>query len=411
MILFGALWWMTPLFAQSNENKEAPQILTTDLVRRQKVETGRLDVSFVIYDSDAITEVRINGEAQDFAPSNTININKSLEFKKGKNLITVVAVDEKGNQQTRRFLVAYGVELEPEASEKKDSKIYWKIVGDIQQNTDSNPNNDLGLPIDTGDITLEGQIADDEQSDTQTVVNLMGIVGYGNWSGFFGISQSKYSKEIYEPINSSVMILGGGHAPPSSEDGINARLMMLDITLGDEAFAVYQILNVGYQFGRQDKEDGTTRHLWRFVLNSKAFADSSLDPGSANLVEWVYTNMDAEKLDFFKSVIAVGSGNDGTEESSYSIYGFDFDWSNKWESGLLQGTGFGLHYKEYPNQEALSEELGDSRIDVPFRFSFHLGWAFTQDWMIKANYDYKINISTKNPSYKTVTGLQLKGGF
>ena len=82
-----------------------------------------------------------------------------------------------------------------------------------------------------------------------------------------------------------------------------------------------------------------------------------------------------------------------------------------WIPHLLQGTGFGIHYKDYPNQEPLSADLGDHRKDVPIRFTIYFGWAFNSDWSVKLSYDNKVNVSTKSPYYKTVTGLQLNGGF
>lgn len=400
-------------FSQSTGPKEAPEILTTDLVRRQKVDIGRLDASFVIYDDDEITEVKINGVPKSFVPANTLTIDETLIFKWGKNIVTIEATDERGNKRVKKYIVAYGVELEPssEDSDKKGSKLSWKIVGDIQYNTDSNPNNDLGLPIDTGDITIEGQISDENQADTQTAINLVGIIGYGKLKAIAGYSQSSYSKEIYESLANSVLILGGSYTPKADEDGLNAQYLMLDISMNKASFAQYHIFKLGYQFGRKDDEDGTTRHLWGLVYNHKLFADGALDAGNNLQLGWEYTNLDAEKLDSFKSVMAVNTGSEGSDSSKYSGYTFDFDWFNKWNSGFLLDMGFGLHYKEFPNQQPLSKDLGDKRVDIPIRYSTSLGWAFNDDWSLKANYEYKVNVSTKSPYYKSITGLQLKGGF
>ena len=403
----------SPVFAQKEENKEAPQILTTDLTRRQEVNSSQLDVSFVIYDDDAISEVTINGEKQDFIPANTLSIDKRLRFKRGTNTIVVTAVDEKGNKRTNRYLVAFGTKLEEAAPAKKEGGFDWKIAGSLQYNSDSNPNNDLGLPpgVDTGDVTIEGQIADDEQSDTQTVANLVATFTFGKLKALAGFIQSDYSKDIYEHLDTQTILAGVSYGPRASEKGLAGQYMLLDVNMGGEDFAQYHIINAGYQIGQHDKEDGTTRNLLGVVYNHKVFADSDLDTGSTLLFQWERTNLDAEKLDFFKSMLAYGNGNDGTEESEFSAFMMDLDWSNKWESGLLQGTGFGLHYKEYPNQEPLVSDAGDSRVDVPFRFSFHLGWAFTKDWALKFNYKYKVNISSKDFYYRTITGIQLNGAF
>ena len=54
---------------------------------------------------------------------------------------------------------------------------------------------------------------------------------------------------------------------------------------------------------------------------------------------------------------------------------------------------------------------GDKRVDIPIRYSTAFGWSFNDDWSLHYNYLYKVNVSTKSPYYKTVTGIQLKGGF
>ncbi len=408
---------VSSLYAQGDENEAAPEILTTDLVRRQQVESSQLEVSFVIYDDDAITDVIINGESQSFEPATTLNIEKMLNFVEGKNIITVKAIDVNGNERTKNYLVAYGVDLasleeeQPTADKAEDEGFKWKIVGGIQLNSDSNPSNDLSLPIAIEDFEITGQIDDAEQTDTQTAINLMGIFSYGKIGGLVGYAQGTYSKDIYETLNSAVMIAGVSYVPKPNEDGFDGRYTLMDIKLGSEAYAQYHIFKVGYQFGRSDKEDGTTRHLWGLLYNHKIFDDSALDTGNITLFRWEYTNLDADNLDFFKSVIAFGSGSDGTEKTEYSGFAIDFDWSNQWESGFMQGIGMGLHYKTFPNDEPLISDLGDSRTDLPIRLSFSLGWAFTPNWSLQYKYDYKVNISTKKPSQRIINGLQLKGGF
>ena len=412
-IVFSGYVFCIPAFAQQSGSEDAPQILTTDLIERQKAESSQLDANFVIYDDDVIKEVTINGQKIEFIEANTLSIDHQFLLKQGTNTITVEAVDKEGNKRTSRYLVAFGVELEPVGGKKADDSggFGWKIIGNVRYNSDSNPNNDLGVPIDTGDVTIEGQIADDEQADTQTAANLLAIFNWGGLKVLGGVSQSTYAQELYESLNSQVILAGLGYEPKASEKGFLGRFMWLSINLGGEAYAQYNILTAGYQIGRHDKEDGTTRHLLGVVYNYKIFADTDLEAGNSAVFKWEYTNLDAENLDYFKSVLAYGSGNNGTENSEYSGYFMDFDWANKWESGFLQGTGFGMHYKEYPNQEPLVSGAGNNRIDVPIRFSTHLGWAFSDYWSLKFNYDYKINVSTKNPSYKTVTGVQLNGGF
>lgn len=404
---------------------EAPEILTSDLLRRQTVESPVLVASFVIYDDDDIKEVYINGEAQYFELANTITLNKKFTFKKGKNIIKVRAIDSAGNQQEKVYLVAYGSdeasqdlaqqEAEEQAKAQKDA-FFWKIVGGVQYNLDSNPSNDLGLPVDTGDIEISGQIDDDQQVDTQLSYNLLGLFGYGRWSGLIGYSSSSYSKEIFDSLKTDVLFMGGGYKPKSEESGIVANYLFLDINAGDNDLSQNHNLSFGYQFGSKDKEDGTTKHFLGAVYSHKEFSDSSLKAGSNAILKWEYTNLDHDSLDSFRNTLTFGTGKDGEEDSEYSQFTMDMDWKNKWDFGLTQGIGYGIHYKAFPNQPLSSEKIADAigadhRIDLPLRFSFSLGWQFTPDWSLQYNYDYQVSVSTKNPSYKEVNGLQLQGGF
>ncbi len=202
----------TPTLAREEENKEAPEILTTDLTRRQKVDAPQLDVSFVIFDDEVIAEVSVNGEKQKFIKANTLTINKRFTFKRGMNEIVVTAIDEKGNQRTKKYQVAFGVDLEEPPEPSDSSGFAWKILGNVRYNHDTNPNNDLGLPVDTGDVSVEGQIADDEQADNQTAASLMAVVTWGRFAGFAGYLQSNYTKEIYEPLNSEIILAGLSYA-------------------------------------------------------------------------------------------------------------------------------------------------------------------------------------------------------
>ncbi|MBU3914013.1 hypothetical protein KKA14_00590 [bacterium] len=418
--LFSFIWCMIIIIyapflsADTNKNLEGPEILTSDLTRKQQLESPELEANFVIYDDDKIVEVKINGKAQKFEPANTIAIDQVFTFQKGENLITVTATDEQGNQNTRSYLVVFGEELVDDAlaseEDQKEKKLAWKIMGSIQLKNDSNPNNDIGLPIDTGDMTISGQIDDDKQADTQTAADIMAILMYGKWQAYVGYVQSSYSQSLYEDLAATIFIAGASYMPKASQDGLNAKFTLLNINMGGDPFALYNIFNIGYQFGRKD-EGGTTRHLWAFMYNYKTFSDSALDVGNSTILQWEYTNMDVDNLDFFKSLITFGTGNDGDEESKFSIMTMDHDWANKWRSGFLMGIGYGLQYKQFPNQKPLTTELGSTRIDLPIRFSFDLGWEFNPDWALKYQYEYTLNISLKIPYYKTVNGLQLRGSF
>ena len=129
--------------------------------------------------------------------------------------------------------------------------------------------------------------------------------------------------------------------------------------------------------------------------------------------KWEYNSLDAEKLDNFRSLIAYGSGNDGTDISKNTYYGLDLDWENRWESGFKWDLGFGIKHINYENEAPLSSEtgLGSVRVDLPFRFSNAFGLQFTDNWYAKYTYDYTLNLSNKNIYVRTIQGISVAGAF
>ena len=91
----------------------------------------------------------------------------------------------------------------------------------------------------------------------------------------------------------------------------------------------------------------------------------------------------------------------------------DFDWFNKWDSGLLFDIGTGFQYRTYENDIPLSEDtpLGTKRVDIPFRFSAGLGWAFNDQWKAMYNHKYETNLSNKVPYVRNIHGLTVNGQF
>ncbi|MCH8882294.1 MAG: hypothetical protein IIA41_02210 [SAR324 cluster bacterium] len=97
--------WAAPAAAQDEaEESQAPQILTSDLARRHVLTEDRISVDFVIVDSDNIVRVTINGEPQQFTPSDTVLITKEFVFTEDRTVIEVTATDEQGNERVRKLL-------------------------------------------------------------------------------------------------------------------------------------------------------------------------------------------------------------------------------------------------------------------------------------------------------------------
>ena len=97
-----------PSYAQGSgaaENGDAPQILTSDLYRKQIIKQEKRPVSFVFVDADKVVEVEIDGNKQQFTPDNSVVINTEVQAKTQEYFLSVVATDEKGNSREKIFLL------------------------------------------------------------------------------------------------------------------------------------------------------------------------------------------------------------------------------------------------------------------------------------------------------------------
>ncbi|MGK5090650.1 hypothetical protein WDW89_01390 [Deltaproteobacteria bacterium TL4] len=404
-------------FALEKVGKEAPKILTTDLIRRQKVESPNLRVSFFIHDEDKITKILINGQSHKFAPSKNVVVDTNLSFQEGINLVKVNAEDEQGNQREQIYLVAYGegvdFEKEEQADESKKgtSAFSWNVVFGLKYELDDNPTSDASLPVEIEGLDIQGVIEDSEQPDSKTSANVMVMFNKGNLSAFVGMTQSKYSKTEYESLSSDVGLLGIGYKPPSAEPGLLANYLFLNINTGGLAFAQFHNFTFGYQFAHKASNESDTRNTLSAVVARKIFADTTKDAGAQMDLKWEYNNLDKEKLDSFRYLFAVGNGDNGTVESEFTNVSMDFDWKNRWEVGFLFDIGFGFGKKDYPHELPLSEDLGKIRMDVPIRISTALGWQFVPGWTLLFDTKYVASISTKSPYVRTTQGITLSGLF
>ena len=78
--IFALLIALLPGILLAEEDTNAPQILTTDLIRKQILKDPEKVVSFVFVDENIITEILINGVSQNFKNSDTVLINKKFVF-------------------------------------------------------------------------------------------------------------------------------------------------------------------------------------------------------------------------------------------------------------------------------------------------------------------------------------------
>lgn len=402
---------------QEISQSEPPQILTSDLVRKQMIESPTKVVSFVIVDSDNITEVTINGEKQNFEPDTIIEITKKFRFNPGKTLIKVIATDEAGNRREKSFLVGFGKREEIEfMTAKKDEttpKSLWKADINSNYEFDSNPTRDVSSPVDIEGLDLQGVVPDDDQDDTKTTVNVLFSAVYGKFYGFMGGTNSTYEREENEILNSRAFLTGIGYKYHFFQmANFVFNYDFVDIDVAEHDFSQNHALSAGVEF-RKNYSEGSSRHLIAIDTTLKNFADQERDIGRQNQLKWKYNSLDAEKLDSFQFKFIAGSGDSGTEESENTYIGMDFDWKNQWEIGFKWDLGFGILRRNYVNEAAMTTEipLGTTRVDAPFRFSNGFGWAFTKDWKLMYNYDYVFNLSNKTPYVREIHGLYLSGSF
>ncbi len=400
--------------SEQTQNDEAPQILTSDLVRKQVVEESTLDVSFVIVDDDNIETVLIDGVSHEFETGNTISISKQFIFQPGKTLITVEAIDEAGNRGEKSFLVGYGEEGEQaldDPEKEKDSPFKLTIQAGLSLEADSNPTNDISSPIKIGDLDLQGVISDSEQPDNKKSINVVAALSSGSLSGYVGLTKSDYDKSTNASLNTQTLFVGGNYTLTQSKTfSIPISLMIVDINAGDNDFSQNISIGPGLRFNSEDS-DGFYVHNLGVDITTISYADSSKSAGSQSSIYWDYNSLDKEKLDNFRFLLTTGTAATGSKESENSYIGFDMDWTNQWESGFKWDMGFGLAKLDYDNDVPLTKELGETRLDLLIRASNDLGWAFSPEWNLVFNYRYLFNLSNKTPYVRIVTGLTINGAF
>ena len=114
-------------------------------------------------------------------------------------------------------------------------------------------------------------------------------------------------------------------------------------------------------------------------VTSKGFEGEDREDATQFALKWVGTHKDKAKQDSSRKTFSLGNSTEGTDATEFNFIGYDADWQNRWDSGLRWDIGFGLQYRNYPNDEdIITDELfGDTRVDNLIRFSTGIGWEFT----------------------------------
>ena len=406
----------TPLWAQGENNP--PEVLTSDLSLKTVLESNRVQVDFVIVDDDKVVEVTINGEPQTFEPAETVLLTKVLEFGQEASQVVVSAKDEAGNTKTVTYTVfPPGVDPDRQPVVQKEA-MTWFASYDARYEMDDNPTQDLSSPVSIGGIDLQGVVPDDQQDDNRTNLLAMGGVAKGPWSAFLGAARIGYSKaKIAEQYNVAIYFAGMGYRLPKG--GFDFGYVFSDINLAKSDYSLVHTVSPGYRVLSED-EDGKGTTLYSLDILRKQFADSST-PGVPKLQEdttvftlrWDYTEIDPQGQDTYIRKLHIGTESEGLPDSEFDYLSTDFDWKNKWDSGLLFDIGFGLAYRDFKTDEPLTTDtyLGDTRVDAPMRISTGLGWTFSELVNLMLGYQYTFNLSNKTPYERQIIGLGVNGTF
>ena len=418
MVLTGvtALLGFAPMAWAQDEADNPPEILTSELALKTLLESDRLEVNFVIVDTDQVTEVKINGQAQAIEPGDTVMLTRTFDFTQDVTRVEVSAKDEHGHTRTVTYTVYRpGVDPDKVAPEPAKAKLQWAANYDARYEEDTNPSNDLSSPISISGVDVVGVVPDSEQSDSRLNVTANGAISYGIWSGFAGLSAIEYSKADNDQFKVRAWFLGGGVALPVGErNAIVATYVFTDINLGGYDYAQTHTVSPGFRWTGQDPDGDSTRRVVALDVTRKQFARSDLQTDATVLaLKTEYNSLDKAKQDSYRSVYALGSASEGIDVTEFNYLSGDWDWRMRWDSGLLFDVGTGVQYRDYANDTPLSTDtfLGNTRVDIPARFSTGIGYQFLPQIRTMFNYRYTFNLSNKTPYVRQIYGISVNGAF
>ena len=396
--------------------KLPPEILTSDLALHTQLESNQITASFVIVDNDEVVEVRINGEAQEITPGDTVMLEKKMVFPDKVSTVEVSATDANGNTRTVRYTVyPPNVEMTAKREETpvKFSGSYW--VGSYQ---DSNPSRDLSLPFDVPGVSKLGVVPDKDQPDRRLETELMGVATYGEFRALIGKRMVTYSKDVNQGNEYDLNILGLRYGEVgTNQAGALLNYVFIDANIGGFDYAYLHYLAPSWQSKTKDAE-GTYTHSYTLGLFAKDFAAPTQPDVLTYGLSWAYQSLDAEKQDSFDFKLRTGTDTDsfmvgGVDVSRYYYLGTKMAWENNWDSGFLLNFGLGMEYRKFPNETNVltKQAFGDKRVDSPVDLGVTTGYKVMKALVVLLDYQYIFNISNNSPYVRQFLGLGLKGKF
>jgi hypothetical protein len=402
----GGWGWTAPLRAAE---ADAPEVLSSDLGPTQASKTDKITATFVIVGQSPVKSIKINGEAQEFTPADTVQITKTFELKTQRTVITVAVEDDKGNTRERNFVVDYGAAPVTKA---------WSVSGSgtVSYEVDDNPTNDAGLPFTVSGVDVKGTTPKATRLDNRETV-LANVAGtYGAASVFGGAFRQQYDKPIHKGLNATLAYGGAGYRFKTGENSdFLTNLIYSDLAIGDADYATLYTVTGGFEFRTGDPKL-FKRHTLELDLTSKNFKDRSQKDGTIYIAKWNYFRLNPVTLSNFNFLLQLGDATEGFKETDYSYTGGDWDWRIRWERGFRWDLGFGYQYRNYPNEKqpnllTTQSPFGTNRVDHLLRASTGIGWQWNAQWAAMLNYRYLTDLSNKHPYVRDIYGVTVNGGF
>ena len=417
---------MNPLQAQETAREQEaryadlpPRILSSDLPSRLIVEQDTIEVTFVVVDTDDVVEVRVNGQREPIRPGPTVAIRKTLILRQESQRVRVEATDERGNRRERQFIVYYdpqGTLRERLKASEEAPPSAWSIYFALAQQRDTNPSNDLSLPISLPGVSdIEGTIPDDQQGDDRTLLNLGTVFRLGQFDGYAGLQNITYGKAINEGLQSTVLFTGGTYAftqEPNRKDHLRLGAVFVDINVGGEDYALVSHLIASYRLPLPEKRR-KRYHDFGLDLKAKTFAGERRQEVQFADIHWTYARQNNDRTASFQSKLLLGSESEGTPESQFDQLVETLQWRNMWNNKLVYDTTLRIQYRQFVSAEALIDQLygGDKRVDSIVDWSQAFGYQWHPLWRVALELESRMDVSNRSPYVRYIYGLRLQGGF
>jgi hypothetical protein len=250
----------------------------------------------------------------------------------------------------------------------------------------------------------------DAQADTRSNVLLTGGASRGKWTAYGGLWRIGYSDDTNADLfDVMAVFLGGfGRFELTSNTAFQVGYQFTDLNLGAGDYNQSHLVAPAYIVKGDDGSGGTNETTLALDVTSKSFADSAQSGATDLQFRWDAQRVRANKLDRRRRLITVGKASEGTSDTEQTYVTVDYDWRNRWETGLLWDIGWGFAYRNFPTAQADTVSH-----DLPLRFSTGVGWQFRPELRVMAAMRYDLSLSTSADKLyeRVILGVGVNGKF